>query len=64
MSSRNYRYVCCKCHPVKFYVRLLRRGPDTFHSFCASCLPKGGNSLGSNWQEVTIQWAKSYSTIQ
>lgn len=55
MSPRNHPYVCCKSSPVKFYVRLLRRGENTFHAFCTVCLPTGGHRLveGSNWREIT-----------
>lgn len=55
MSSRTYPRQCCRAEPTRFYVRLLRRGPNTFHAFCWAHLPRGGHQLvvGSNWMEIT-----------
>jgi len=48
-----YPYVCCKCSPVAFYVRIRGKG-KTYHAFCKGHHPKG---LGPNWKPITReQW--------
>jgi hypothetical protein len=70
VASTEYKYVCCKSKPVKFYARSVpwnRRGGRlpirlvTFHAFCEGHLPKGGHSLdgAQNWKEVDREtWLK------